>query len=214
MFERRESGQGQFFYAFDLDKVVPPDDLVRQIDGLLDLSWVHNWHRSTRILAGLRLIVDYVFALRSERRLCAEVHVNLAYRWFCRLGIEDRNPDHSVFCRARRERSRPSDALTPGIRGCCGAVHFGGTCRRRSVLGRCQPDQGRCEPENGIEGEEGLPSQVANRAVEEYLAVLDDAGLWGRERDCPQSWVLIKPVGTYGRDAADKFSSVFGVCVR
>jgi hypothetical protein len=37
-----ENGQGQFFYAFDLDKVVPPDHLVRQIDGLLDLSWVHK----------------------------------------------------------------------------------------------------------------------------------------------------------------------------
>ena len=42
MLGRQESGQGQFFYAFDLDKVVPPDHLVRQIDGLLDLSWVHK----------------------------------------------------------------------------------------------------------------------------------------------------------------------------
>src|SRR5260221_11061600 len=57
------------------------------------------------------LIVGYVFALRSERRLCAEVQVNLAYRWFCKLGIEDRIPDHSVFCRARHERFREGDAL-------------------------------------------------------------------------------------------------------
>jgi transposase len=57
------------------------------------------------------LIVGYVFAIRSERRICAEVQVNLAYRWFCRLGIEDRIPDHSVFCRARHERFRASDAL-------------------------------------------------------------------------------------------------------
>src|SRR5438874_5999341 len=49
------------------------------------------------------LIVGYVFALRSERRICAEVQVNLAYRWFCKLGIEDSIPDHSVFCRARHE---------------------------------------------------------------------------------------------------------------
>ena len=42
MMGRRERGQGQFFYAFDLDKVVPPDHLVRQIDGVLDLSWVHK----------------------------------------------------------------------------------------------------------------------------------------------------------------------------
>ena len=52
-----------------------------------------------------------MFALRSERRLCAEVQVNLAYRWFCKLGIEDKIPDHSVFCRARHERFRQSDAL-------------------------------------------------------------------------------------------------------
>ena len=57
------------------------------------------------------LIVGYVFAHRPERRLCAEVQVNLAYRWFCKLGIEDSIPDHSVFCRARRERFRESDAL-------------------------------------------------------------------------------------------------------
>jgi transposase len=56
------------------------------------------------------LIVGYVFALRSERRLCSEVQVNLAYRWFCKLGIED-NTDHSVFCRAWHERFRESDAL-------------------------------------------------------------------------------------------------------
>ena len=57
------------------------------------------------------LIVGYVFAIRSERRICAEVRVNLAYRWFCKLGIEDKIPDHSVFCRARHERFRESEAL-------------------------------------------------------------------------------------------------------
>src|SRR6185369_8700622 len=121
MLGRQESGQGQFFYAFDLDKVVPPDHLVRQIDGLLDLSWVHKelapfYSHTGRpsidpVLMIRMLIVGYVFALRSERRLCAEVQVNLAYRWFCKLGIEDKIPDHSVFSRARRERFRASDAL-------------------------------------------------------------------------------------------------------
>jgi transposase len=59
------------------------------------------------------LIVGYVFAIRSERRICAEVQVNLAYRWFCRLGIEDTIPDHSVFSRARHERFRGSRQLWP-----------------------------------------------------------------------------------------------------
>jgi transposase len=115
MMGRREGGQGQFFYSFDLDKVVPPDHLVRQIDGVLDLGWVqkelapyysHTGRPSIDPVLMIRmLIVGYVFAIRSERRLCAEVQVHLAYRWFCQLGIEHRLPDHSVFCRARRERS-------------------------------------------------------------------------------------------------------------
>src|SRR6266852_5563994 len=121
MMGRREEGQGQFFYSFDLDKVVPPDHLVRQIDGLLDLSWVHKelapyYSHTGRpsidpVLMMRMLLVGYVFAIRSERRICAEIQVNLAYRWFCKLGIEDKIPDHSVFCRARCERFRESDAL-------------------------------------------------------------------------------------------------------
>jgi transposase len=121
MMGRREDGQGQFFYSFDLDEVVPPDHLVRQIDTVFDLSWVHKelapyYSHTGRpsidpVLMIRMLIVGYVFAIRSERRLCSEVQVNLAYRWFCKLGIEDNIPDHSVFCRARHERFRESDAL-------------------------------------------------------------------------------------------------------
>src|SRR5438552_8711420 len=119
MMGRREEGQGQFFYSFDLDKVVPPDHLVRQIEGLLDLSWVHKelapyYSHTGRpsidpVLMIRMLIVGYVFAIRSERLLCREVQVNLAYRWFCCLSIEDKIPDHSVFSRARHERFRESD---------------------------------------------------------------------------------------------------------
>jgi transposase len=71
------------------------------------------------------LIVGYVFAIRSERRICAEVQVNLAYRWFCKLGIEDRIPDHSVFCRARHERFRESDALRGIIPRLCRGTRAG-----------------------------------------------------------------------------------------
>jgi transposase len=121
MMGRREGGQVQFLYAFDLDKVVPPDHVVRQIDGVLDLSWVHKelapyYSHTGRpsidpVLMIRMLLVGYVFALRSERRLCSEVQVNLAYRWFCKLSVEDQIPDHSVFSRARHERFRDSDAL-------------------------------------------------------------------------------------------------------
>ena len=85
----REDGQVQFLYAFNLDKVVPADHLVRQIDAILDLSWVHRELRPyyshtgrlsiDPVLMIRMLLVGYVFALRSERRLCSEVQVNLAY---------------------------------------------------------------------------------------------------------------------------------------
>jgi len=121
MMGRQEGGQGQFFYEFDLDKVVPAEHLVRQIEAVLDLSWVHEelapyYSHTGRpsidpVLMIRMLIVGYAFAIRSERRLCSEVQVNLAYRWFCKLGIEDKIPDHSVFSRARHERFRESNAL-------------------------------------------------------------------------------------------------------
>lgn len=149
MMGRQERGQGQFFYAFDLDRVVPADHLVRQIDAVFDLSWVHKelapyYSHTGRpsidpVLMIRTLMVDYVFAIRSERRLCSEVQVNLAYRWFCKLGIEDSIPDHSVFSRARHERFRDSDALRrvfEGVVAKCIAAW------RRSILGRCESDQG------------------------------------------------------------------------
>ena len=78
------------------------DHLVRQIDAMLDLSWVHKelapyYSHTGRpsidpALMIRMLIVGYVFAIRSERQLCAEVQVNLAYRWFCKLSIEDDDP--------------------------------------------------------------------------------------------------------------------------
>ncbi len=57
------------------------------------------------------LIIGYCFGIRSERRLCEEVHLNLAYRWFCRLGLEDNVPNHSTFSKNRHGRFRESNAF-------------------------------------------------------------------------------------------------------
>src|SRR5260370_41416886 len=57
------------------------------------------------------LIVRYCFGIRSERRLCEEVHLNLAYRWFCGLGLDDVVPEHSTFSKNRHGRFRDSDVL-------------------------------------------------------------------------------------------------------
>ena len=119
MMGRRKGEHGQLFYAFDLDAAVPEDHLVRRIARVLDLSWVHrelapHYSHTGRPsidpeLMIRMLILGYVFAIRSERALCREVQLNLAYRWFCRLGIEDKIPDHSAFTRARNERFRSQD---------------------------------------------------------------------------------------------------------
>ena len=116
---RLKHDQGQFFYSFCLDEAVPADHRVREIASVLDLSWVHTelgryysplGRPSIDPVLMLRmLIVGYVFAIRSERLLCREVQVNLAYRWLCGLSIEDKIPDHSAFSRARNERFRDSD---------------------------------------------------------------------------------------------------------
>ena len=86
----------ELFYSFCLEDVVPEDHLVRKIAGVLDLWWVHaelaaHYSHTGRPsidpeLMIRMLIIGYVFALRSERLLCREVKVNLAYRWFCSLG--------------------------------------------------------------------------------------------------------------------------------
>ena len=119
MMGRISQDQGQLFYSFNLEAVVPDDHLVRAIARVLDLSWVraglaphysHTGRPSIDPVLMIRmLVVGYVFAIRSERALCREVQLNLAYRWFCGLGIEDNIPDHSAFSRARNERFGDSD---------------------------------------------------------------------------------------------------------
>ena len=114
--------------------------LVRAIAAVLDLSWVHaelapyysplGRPSIDPVLMIRMLIVGYVFAIRSERALCREVQVNLAYRWFCGLSIEDKIPDHSAFSRARNERFRDSDIFRQRVRACCGGLHCGRAGRR------------------------------------------------------------------------------------
>src|SRR3974390_3194523 len=119
MMGRLNHDQEQFFYSFRLDEAVPGDHPVREIAAVLDLSWVHSelapyYSRLGRpsidpVLMIRMLILGYVFAIRSERALWRDVQVNLAYRWFCGLSIENKIPDHSAFSRARHERFGDSD---------------------------------------------------------------------------------------------------------
>jgi transposase len=185
MMGRRHDSQVQFLYAFDLDKVVPPDHLVRQIDGVLDLSWVHRelapyYSHTGRpsidpVLMIRMLLVGYVFALRSERRLCSEVQVNLAYRWFCKLSVEDHIPDHSVFSRARHERFRESDALRRVFEGvvamCIAAGLVGGEAFSVDAsLIKADVDKMKRLP-----GDQPIAWPTISHAVREYLEGLDAA---------------------------------------
>ena len=100
---------------------MPQDRLLRSIDRFVDLNsirvYLADFYNHTGRSSGnperlIRvLLVGYCFGIRSERRLCEEVHLNLAYHWFCRLDLNDRVPDHSTFSNNRRRRFRESELL-------------------------------------------------------------------------------------------------------
>jgi transposase len=187
MMGRRIQDQAQLFYSFDLDAVVPDDHLVRKIAAVLDLSWVHAElapHYSAigrpsidPVLMIRMLIIGYVFAIRSERALCREVQVNLAYRWFCGLSIEDKLPDHSAFSRARNERFRDSDifrlVFERVVSACIAADLVGGKgfAVDASLIAA---DANKCRSAPGAEWSKEIDPETARRAVKDYLATLDD----------------------------------------
>jgi transposase len=188
MMGRLKHDQGQFFYSFCLDEVVPADHRVREIASVFDLSWVHTelgryYSPLGRpsidpVLIIRMLIVGYVFAIRSERSLCREVQVNMAYRWFCGLSIEDKIPDHSAFSRARNERFRDSDIFRQVfervVEACIGAGLVGGEgFAVDASLIAADANKQRSIP--GHEWDKNGDLQTASRAVKEYLATLDDA---------------------------------------
>jgi transposase len=187
MMGRLKQDQGQLFYSFNLDEAVPDDHLVRKIGAVLDLCWVHDElasHYSAigrpsidPVLMIRMLILGYVFAIRSERALCREVQVNLAYRWFCGLSIEDKLPNHSAFSRARNERFRDSGIFRQvfeRVVGACieaGLVGGEGFAVDASLI---QADANKCRSTPGGEWDKDIDPETARRAVKEYLATLDD----------------------------------------
>jgi transposase len=121
MMGERRVMQEALFYSFNLERHVPQDHLLRKIDRFVDLSEVRARLEPYYSEIGRpsidpelmmrMLIVGYCFGVRSERRLREEVHLNLAYRWFCRLGLDGEVPDHSTFSKNRHGRFRESDLL-------------------------------------------------------------------------------------------------------
>jgi transposase len=201
MMGRLKSDQAQLFYEFHLGDAVPEDHLVRKIDTALDLSWLRSElspHYSSMGRPSIdpelmirMLIVGYVFAIRSERLICREVQVNLAYRWFCRLGIEDSVPNHSAFSRARNERFREGDVFRRVfervVEACLAAGLVGGEgfAVDASLIAA---DANKQRSIAGQDWRKDRDPARSSRAVKEYLETLDDA-TWGAASDVVPKFV-------------------------
>jgi len=186
MMGRQAGGQDRLFYSFNLEDHVPPNHLLRGIDRCLDLGGLHKHLADHYSQIGrpsidpelmLRmLIVGYCYGIRSERRLCEEVHLNLAYRWFCRLGLEDAVPDHSTFSKNRLGRFRESGMFRwlfdEVVRRCmaAGLVKAEGFAVDASIVAA---DANRQRGVPGTEAVDWKDPALSTRAVREYLQALD-----------------------------------------
>ena len=177
--------QDRLFYEFNLEERVPANHLLRRIDAVLDLSWLraelkpyysHTGCPSIDPELMIRmLLVGYCYSVRSERRLCQEVELNLAYRWFCRLGLEDKVPNHSTFSVNRHGRFRDSDVLRKVFEGIvrqcmeAGLVGGEGFAVDASVI---EADASRFKRIEGAEIE-WSEEQLARRAIKDYVDALE-----------------------------------------
>jgi transposase len=189
MMGRQRADQAQFFYSFHLEERVPAAHLLRKINvfvgaALADVHremapfYSHTGRPSIDPELMMRmLIVGYCYGIRSERKLCEEVSLNLAYRWFCRLDLDDAVPDHSTFSKNRHGRFRESDLLrlvferVVGICLAAGLIKGDGFAIDASVI---EADASRY---HGVEPEKIDWSSIERptRAVREYLDALDRA---------------------------------------
>jgi transposase len=180
--------QGTLFYDFCLEQFVSEDHLLRRIDRFLNFEPIREHLSSFYSRLGrpsvdpelmLRmLIVGYCYGIRSERQLCGEVHYNLAYRWFCRLGLEGRVPDHSTFTKNRHGRFRDSDVFRhlfeTVVRSCMEEELVGGEgfAVDASVI---RADAGRDHSIDGTAPIDWGDAEQAARPIREYVAALDHA---------------------------------------
>jgi transposase len=180
--------QDRLFYSFTLEDHVPKDHLLRGVDRFLDLSelrehlasfYSHTGRPSIDPELMIRmLVIGYCFGIRSERRLCEEVHLNLAYRWFCRLDLEQCVPDHSTFSKNRHGRFRQSDAFRhlfeTVLRRCMkeGLVGGEGFAIDASVI---KADASRARGVSSAGASGWTEDEAPTRAVREYLQALDAA---------------------------------------
>jgi transposase len=181
----RQVAQGALFYEFSIEDHVPPDHVLRSIDRFVDLGDMRRHLAPFYSMTGRpsvdpevmirMLLVGYTMGIRSERRLCEEVHLNLAYRWFCRLDLADPVPDHSTFSKNRHGRYRDSNLFRHVFEevlarciaeGLVGGESFGADA---SLI---KADASRYTK---VDYTEWSAADTASRATQEYLDTLDDA---------------------------------------
>ena len=181
--------QAALFYEFSLEEQVPACHLLRSIDRFVDLSGVRTHLRPFYSTIGRpsidpelmirMLLVGYIMGIRSERRPCEEVHLNLAYRWFCRLELTDPIPDHSTFSKNRHGRFRECDLFRQlfeqVVARCMAEGLVGGEvfATDASII-RADANKQNSTPKEDWDPSE-LDRNAVPRAVQEYLEVLDDA---------------------------------------
>src|SRR6202020_507996 len=211
MMGRQQVEQAALFYEFSLERHVPADHLLRSIDRFVDLDGVRQHVAPFYSPIGRpsidpelmirMLIVGDGFGIRSERRLCEEVHLNLAYRWFCRLGLDADVPDHSTFSKNRHGRFRESDLLRKLFETVVARCMKEGIVGGEAFAVDASMIVADAHRRRGVKVEDLDPT--SNRAVAEYLSVLDDAAFGGATPVEPKSISPSDPAARYTA-AADK----------
>ena len=208
--------QDRLFYKFNLEDRLPANHLLRRIDAVLDLNWLRSELAPLYSHTGCpsidpelmirMLLVGYCYSIRSERRLCQEVELNLAYRWFCRLGLEDKVPNHSTFSVNRHGRFRDGDVFRQVferiVRQCmtAGLIKGEGFAVDASVI---EADASRFQRVEGPEIE-WSKKQLARRAIREYVAALETENTPINPRRKPKALSPTDPTAAWTRRGRNK----------
>ena len=187
MMGRKYREQANFFYEFRLDDMIPKGHLLRRINVFVTsvLGDLHeqldpfysNIGRPSidpELLIRM-LIVGYCFGIRSERKLCEEVKLHLAYRWFCRLDLNDAIPHHSTFSENRLNRFHESDILRHIFERIVMAAMAMGLVKGEGFAVDASVIEANASRYHGKAPDEidWTEKQRQKRAVAEYLAALE-----------------------------------------
>jgi transposase len=190
MMGRQRRDQGRLFYEFRLEDRIPENHLLRRMNvfvtaALADLHKELEAHYSDIGRPSIdpelmirMLIVGYCYGIRSERKLCQEVELHLAYRWFCKMDLEDKVPHHSTFSENRLGRFRESDLLRHIFERVVWAAMALGLVKGEGFAVDASVLEANASRYHGKAPDEldWTDKQRQTRAVAEYLAALDEAG--------------------------------------